>query len=132
LSDRYPTAILGSAGLVLLAIGLALLAMMPATATSFDIGWRMVICGIGFGLFQAPNNRTMIAAAPRPRSGAAGGMLATARLTGQTLGATLVAIFLAFSPTQGETISLAVGACLALAGAVASASRLPSERAGRA
>ena len=132
LSDRYPTAILGGAGLVLLAIGLALLALMPETATGFDIGWRMVICGIGFGLFQAPNNRTMISAAPRPRSGAAGGMLATARLTGQTLGATLVAIFLALSPGQGETISLAVGACLALAGAVASVSRLPSERAGRA
>ncbi len=132
LSDRYPTAILGGAGLVILAIGLALLAFMPPSAASLDIGWRMVVCGIGFGLFQAPNNRTMIAAAPRARSGAAGGMLATARLTGQTLGATLVAILLAFSPTQGATVSLAVGACLALAGAVASLSRLPSERAGRA
>jgi DHA2 family multidrug resistance protein-like MFS transporter len=132
MSDRYPAAILGGTGLVALAIGLALLATMPSTATGFDIGWRMVICGIGFGLFQAPNNRTMISAAPRLRSGAAGGMLATARLTGQTLGATLVAIFLAFSPTRGETISLAVGAALALAGAAASILRLPSERRTRA
>jgi DHA2 family multidrug resistance protein-like MFS transporter len=52
----------------------------------------------------------------------------TARLTGQTLGATLVAIFLGFSATAGETISLAVGAALALAGAIASIARLPAER----
>ena len=132
LSDRYSASILGGSGLLIFAAGLALLAAMPGTATALDIGWRMVICGIGFGLFQAPNNRTMISAAPRARSGAAGGMLATARLTGQTLGATLVAIFLAFSPTRGETIALAVGAALAVAGAAASLSRLPSERAGRA
>jgi DHA2 family multidrug resistance protein-like MFS transporter len=128
LSDRYPAAILGGGGLLILAIGLALLALMPAQPTGFDIAWRMAVCGVGFGFFQAPNNRAMIAAAPRARSGAAGGMLATARLTGQTLGATLVAIFLAFSATAGETISLAVGAALALAGAIASISRLPAER----
>ena len=44
----------------------------------------MAVCGLGFGLFQSPNNRTIVSAAPKPRSGAAGGMLATARLLGQT------------------------------------------------
>ena len=131
LSDRFPAAILGGTGLVILSLGLALLATMPTTASDGDIAWRMAVCGVGFGLFQAPNNRTMISAAPRARSGAAGGMLATARLTGQTLGATLVAIFLALNPAGGETISLTLAAVLALAGAVASLSRLPSERAGR-
>jgi hypothetical protein len=38
---------------------------------------------LGFGFFQAPNNRSMLSAAPLSRRGAAGGMLATARLTGQ-------------------------------------------------
>lgn len=131
LSDRFSAAILGGTGLLLLAIGLACLALMPAGASTPDIAWRMALCGIGFGLFQAPNNRTMIAAAPRQRSGAAGGMLATARLTGQTLGATLVAIFLSITPASGETLSLALAAALALAGAAASVSRLGSERAGR-
>ncbi|MDB5510935.1 MAG: multidrug transporter [Enterovirga sp.] len=131
LSDRYSAAILGGSGLAIFAVGLGLLAAMPVAATSPDIAWRMALCGVGFGLFQAPNNRTMISAAPRQRSGAAGGMLATARLTGQTLGATLVAIFLAVSPGHGETVSLTVAACLAFAGAAASLSRLPAERGGR-
>jgi DHA2 family multidrug resistance protein-like MFS transporter len=52
----------------------------------------MAVCGLGFGLFQSPNNRTIVSAAPKPRSGAAGGMLATARLLGQTTGAVAVGV----------------------------------------
>lgn len=53
-----------------------------------------MICGVGFGLFQSPNNRLMMTSAPRDRSGGAGGMLATARLTGQSVGAALAAILI--------------------------------------
>jgi DHA2 family multidrug resistance protein-like MFS transporter len=119
---------LGGVGLVILAAGLFALAMLGRDASDLDVAWRMVVCGLGFGFFQAPNNRTMIAAAPRSRAGAAGGMLATARLTGQTAGATMVAIFLAAWPDRGEHIALIVGACLALGGAVASTMRLRTTR----
>ena len=61
----------------------------------------MALCGLGFGFFQAPNNRTLLAAAPRARSGAAGGMFATARLLGQTLGAAGVAILFRAYPAVG-------------------------------
>ena len=132
LSDRLPAAILGASGLVLLSLGLALLGFLPGDASNWEIAWRMGLCGVGFGLFQAPNNRTMIAAAPRHRSGAAGGMLATARLTGQTAGATMVALFFVFSPARGESMSLLVGAVLAIGGAIASIARLPAQRAPRA
>ena len=43
----------------------------------------MILCGAGFGLFQSPNNHTIITSAPRERSGGASGMLGTARLLGQ-------------------------------------------------
>ena len=128
LSDRLPAAILGSGGLLAFAAGLAALAAMPPDAAFADVAWRMALCGIGFGFFQAPNNRTMVASAPRSRAGAAGGMLATARLTGQTLGATLVAVFFALYPQGGERTSLLTGAALALVGAAASASRLMTRR----
>ncbi|MDB5726070.1 MAG: major facilitator superfamily 1 [Novosphingobium sp.] len=91
LSDRYPAGLLGGAGLALLAMGLFALSTLGSQPTTVDIVWRMALCGAGFGLFQSPNNRTMISAAPRERSGAAGGMLATARLLGQTTGAVAVA-----------------------------------------
>ncbi len=93
----------GSAGrgrLVIFAAGLAALAMLPPHPSLIGIAWRMALAGIGFGLFQSPNNRTMIAAAPRERSGGASGMLGTARLLGQTIGAALVAMLLARDPEK--------------------------------
>src|SRR5690606_29527677 len=56
LSDRYSPAILGLLGLLIFASGLALLGLLPKAPSAFDICWRMTICGLGFGLFQAPNN----------------------------------------------------------------------------
>ena len=91
LADKYPAGLLGGGGLAVFAIGLFTLSQLGAHPSTFDIVWRMAVCGAGFGLFQSPNNRTMVGAAPRDRSGAAGGMLATARLVGQTTGAVAVA-----------------------------------------
>jgi DHA2 family multidrug resistance protein-like MFS transporter len=124
LVERYPAGLLGGIGLALFACGLASLALMPANPTPFDVVWRMALSGAGFGLFQTPNNRTMIAAAPRERSGGASGMLGTARLLGQTTGAALVALFLARFPAQGTQISLFTGVGFALLGAAFSMLRL--------
>ena len=124
LSDRHSPALLGGAGLALLAAGLTLLALLPADASVADIVWRMVLCGAGFGLFQTPNNRTMIGAAPKRRSGAASGMLSTARLTGQTTGAALVAMLLAHLGIAGATWALGLGACFAAFAALLSLSRI--------
>jgi DHA2 family multidrug resistance protein-like MFS transporter len=82
LSDRYPVGILGGIGLAILGVGMVLLATLPATPSVADIVWRMVICGIGFGFFQTPNLRALMASAPPHRSGSASGIVATARLTG--------------------------------------------------
>ena len=132
LADRIPAAILGSAGLLVLAIGLALLSQLPPDASTFDIVWRMALCGLGFGFFQAPNNRTMLGSAPRDRAGAAGGMLATARLTGMTSGATIAALVFRLMPLDGEHLCLLVAVGLAIAGGLASLSRLRQADATRA
>jgi DHA2 family multidrug resistance protein-like MFS transporter len=124
LLERYPAGLLGGIGLVLFAAGLGTLALLPADPSIADVIWRMALSGAGFGLFQTPNNRTMIAAAPRERSGGASGMLGTARLLGQTTGAALVALFLARYPTEGTRISLLTGAGFALLGAALSLLRL--------
>ena len=115
LVERYPAGLLGGIGLLLFAAGLGALALLPANPSIADIVWRMALAGVGFGLFQSPNNRTMIAAAPRERSGGASGMLGTARLLGQTIGAALVALLLARYPLDGTRIALLAGVGFALA-----------------
>jgi len=123
LADRVSTAVLCAIGLAILCAGLIALAATPAGAGPVDIGWRMAFCGTGFGLFQSPNNRMMLTSAPRERAGAAGGMLGTARLTGQTLGAVMTAIFLHALGDPGEIVGLWVAAGFAALAAMISLSR---------
>jgi DHA2 family multidrug resistance protein-like MFS transporter len=66
----------------------------------------------------------MLSAAPRARSGAAGGMLGTARLLGQSLGAAGVAILFRVHPQLGSNFALYAAALLAFIAAVVSMTRL--------
>jgi MFS transporter, DHA2 family, multidrug resistance protein len=124
LADRYPAGILGGIGLLVFAGGLLSLALMPPHPATWDVCWRMAMAGAGFGLFQSPNNRAMITAAPRERSGGASGMLGTARLLGQTIGAALVALFFGRIPHHATIVALFVAAGFAVLGACVSALRL--------
>ncbi|WP_421782208.1 MFS transporter [Extensimonas vulgaris] len=100
LIGRYPGGLLGGIGMAVFACGLLLLALLPAQPTNFDMVWRLALCGAGFALFQSPNNHTIVTSAPLHRSGAASGMLGTARLTGQTLGAVVLAGLFSLWPAQ--------------------------------
>ncbi|MBC2886273.1 MFS transporter [Ochrobactrum sp. CM-21-5] len=124
LSDKYSPAGLGLLGLLTFAIGLALVGLLPAQPTIVDICWRMAVCGVGFGLFQAPNNRMMITSTPRARSGAASGMLGTARLLGQSLGAAFVAFLLGRWGLQGTPSILFIASGFALIASIVSVLRL--------
>jgi len=92
LSDRFSVGILATGGLAVFTIGLALYALLPAHPSAAEIVLHGIICGLGYGFFQSPNNRELIGSAPRSKSASAAGLLATFRLGGQTLGASLVAI----------------------------------------
>lgn len=128
LSDRYPAGLLGGIGLAIMTAGLLSLMLVAPDASYANIAWRMVLSGIGFGFFQTPNNRAMIASAPPDRAGAAGGMVSTARLLGQSLGAALLAICFSLSPdiATGAVRALGLGAAFTACGAVASVLRLRS------
>ena len=92
--------------------GLILAMLMPATASWGDVAWRLALCGAGFGMFQAPNNRLLIGSAPPDRAGAGSGMLSTSRLVGQTTGSALVAVVLGL--THGGPDSIVQAAHIAL------------------
>lgn len=127
LIGRYPDGLLGGLGLGLLACGLALLAGLPAHPADVDIVWRMALCGLGFGLFQSPNNHTILTVGPAHRSGSAGGMLGTARLTGQSVAAVLAAsLFSVWPPAAGvgPLVALGLAATFAAVAAVFSTLRL--------
>ena len=113
---RIPAGRLGAMGMALFAAGLWALALLPIGAAGWDMAWRMALCGAGFAMFQSPNNHTIVTSAPVYRSGAASGMLGTARHTGQGLGAVCLAgAFLLWPGTLG----MAEQRAMWLAGALA-------------
>ncbi len=124
LIGRVHAGLLGAVGLGLFAVGLFSLAWLPSTPGDMAIIWRMMLCGAGFGLFQSPNNHTIITAAPRNRSGGASGMLGTARLFGQTSGAALVALMFNLFGGSGTHASLVLAGIFATAAALVSALRI--------
>ncbi|MBM3619963.1 MAG: MFS transporter [Alphaproteobacteria bacterium] len=126
LADRHPAGLLGAIGLTCMCGGLVSLALLPADPASWNIAWRTALCGIGFALFQTPNNRLMVSNIPRERSGSAGGIMSTARLMGQTFGAAIVAMVfgLVASASTAPTVALLIGAAFAILGIATSGLRL--------
>jgi DHA2 family multidrug resistance protein-like MFS transporter len=124
LADKVSAGLLGGVGLALMASGLGLLGFLPDHPSAADIVWRITLCGLGFGLFNTPNNRALIMAAPRSRTGGASGMQATARLLGQTIGASLAALVFGRFAAHGTTITLVVAGCIAAAAACVSLTRM--------
>ncbi|MEM6050191.1 MFS transporter [Erwinia sp. P7711] len=129
LTDRYHAGLLGAVGLAMFATGLFALALLPDSPSDLNIIWRMALCGAGFGLFQSPNNHTIISSAPRHRSGGASGMLGTARLLGQTSGAALVALMFNLFGVHGTHASLLLAGSFSSLAAVVSALRITQPRA---
>lgn len=124
LSDRMHVGVLAGIGMAMLAVGMALLATMPAEPSVFGLCWRLAVCGAGFGFFQSPNVRAIITAAPPERAGGASGMVGTVRLLGQSSGAAMVAACFHASTDRGAILALWLGALFAAVAAVASVMRL--------
>lgn len=114
----------------LLAVGLASAAAWPSGARPEGLACCAVVCGLGFGLFNVANNRSMFLSAPRARSAAAGALQGLARLTGQACGAIAMAwMFRQTSLDVAPRAGFAAGAILTLMAGVVS--MLRTERRGR-
>ncbi|MHC9235532.1 MFS transporter [Pseudooceanicola sp. 502str34] len=119
LADRAYNGRIVALGMGILAVGLALLATMPADVSIPGLALRLAICGVGFGLFQTPNNRSIIGASTRQRSSGASSALATARLLGQALGTALATIALSLGAHDAQHAFL-FGSVLAILGCMCS------------
>ena len=125
LANRVSTAWLCAAGGVCLAIGLAATSLLQLQGHPLLVILLTMLCGLGFGLFQVPNNRNMFLSAPSERSGAAGGMQGTARVVGQTAGSVIMSLLFAMaSVNTAPRIGLGIGAVLTLSAGLVSTLRV--------
>jgi DHA2 family multidrug resistance protein-like MFS transporter len=116
LATRFSTAWLCAVGGCCLAVGLGSVAIWPSQGGFLRLTLLIMLCGLGFGLFQVPNNRNMFLSTPRSRSAAAGGMQGTARLTGLTAGAIIMTLLFTAVPVEAAPrLGLGMAAVFALA-----------------
>jgi EmrB/QacA subfamily drug resistance transporter len=86
LSDRIGTRIFAFSGMVIAALGLCLLSGLDATFGAWDVIWRLIVVGVGMGMFQSPNNSAVMGSVPPWHLGIASGILAAMRNVGMVLG----------------------------------------------
>lgn len=118
MSGKFSVAVLCGIGAACMALGMFWVVMLPHAAGFNWFVSAMLLAGVGFGFFQTPNNRAMLAGAPRRRSGAAGGLQATTRVFGQSTGTALVAVAFAASATRGAEFGIGVAILCALSALV--------------
>jgi DHA2 family multidrug resistance protein-like MFS transporter len=125
LAQRLGSASLCAAGGVVLGAGLLLCAIWPTPGDAAPLVIGASLAGLGFGLFQVSNNRTLFLTAPPERSAAAGGLQGSARLLGQTLGSIIIGLLLScVADPMATRAGLALGATFAIVAAGVSALEL--------
>ena len=97
LADRWSSARLAVIGLAVYTGGLASLALLGGHPPVWQVLTSTAVTGLGFAIFQAPNNRDMMGAAPLSFAGPAALTLNTGRTLAQSAGAGAVSMALALS-----------------------------------
>ncbi len=85
-SDRFDSRYISSFGALAMACGLFMLSFLNIGTSIAYIVISMVITGIGFGMFQTPNNSSVMGNVPAENRGTASGTLATMRNVGMVIG----------------------------------------------
>ena len=85
-SDRVGARGLAFCGMAVCATALFLLSSLKASSDTTDVVWRLAIFGVGTGLFQSPNNSTVMGSVPGYHRGIASGTLTAMRNVGMALG----------------------------------------------
>ncbi|TDF98892.1 MFS transporter [Paenibacillus piri] len=86
LSDKIGPNILTTLGLMINALGFALLHTLSIHEEAWVVGLHLSLFGLGGGLFQSPNNSSVMGAVPGNKLGTAGGLNALVRNVGMVLG----------------------------------------------
>lgn len=123
-ADSLSAPLISTLGLMIFVLGLILLATLPASPAAWDICLRSLVCGVGFGCFQSPNNREMLSNVSREYSSYGSGVLSIARTFGQCLGAAVVGVLLAMEPQAAVHLALWIAVAASATAVTFSVSRL--------
>jgi MFS family permease len=109
LSDRFGSRELSSLGMLLITLGLYLFSQLNAASTALDVICRLILVGIGFGLFSSPNTSAVMGSVSQRKLGIAAGTLGTMRFMGQAIGLALIGTVMATTLSSKEMLAVFAG-----------------------
>ncbi len=122
LSDRIEPRIIASAGMVMTALGLIMLALLNGVSSTAYLIVALVITGLGFSLFSSPNTNAIMSAVEKRYYGSASGSIATMRVLGQMSSMILVTLVFALmigpveiQPANYASLQQAIHVCFTIA-----------------
>jgi MFS family permease len=95
LSDRFGPRLISALGIALMTIGYFAASTLEAGISEAHYFAKIMPIGIGFGMFQTPNNAAIMAVAPRDRLGVVSGLLSLTRTVGMASGIPLIGMLFA-------------------------------------
>ncbi len=111
LSDKIGYRLLCTAGITLMAVGIFWLSRLGINANMTDILPRLVLIGVGSGLFSSPNNSSIMGSVPWDKLSTGSALIATVRQVGMSSGIAIAgaiftsrqAVFMAHSMVSGAS-----------------------------
>ncbi|PMP60209.1 MAG: MFS transporter [Caldisphaera sp.] len=92
LSDKIGSRFLATFGMILIMIGMLLLIPLGLHAKLIDITERMIIIGLGMGIFSSPNTSAVMGSVTKDKLGVASGTLNMMRFLGQSLSLSIASL----------------------------------------
>ena len=91
LSDRFGSRLLCSIGAAIIVVGQYLIASLTLQSSVFQLVLPQILIGLGWALFNSPNQSAIMSAVSRDKVGAASGMTVTTARIGGAIGIALSA-----------------------------------------
>jgi hypothetical protein len=97
LTNVIATRVLSAIGMAILGTGLFFTSQLTLTSTYPDVIWRLLLVGLGHGIFQTPNNTSIMDSVTREAFGIASGFMALVREIARAMGTSLASIIVVAS-----------------------------------
>jgi EmrB/QacA subfamily drug resistance transporter len=101
LSDRFGSRLLCSLGSAFIVLGQFLIANLTLQSSVFEMVLPQALTGLGWAIFNSPNQSAILGAVPRDKLGAASGMTVTTARIGGAIGIALSGAVLTYGLSTG-------------------------------
>lgn len=109
LSDKLDSRYISALGALIMACGLLMLSFLNTGTSLYYIVVSMALTGLGYGLFQTPNNSAIMGNVPAFNRGTAAGTLATMRTIGMALGVAISEVLFKTFNSTAQAANIADG-----------------------